>query len=62
MSELVAIMLRGIQAALGLFLLMLFIAPVVYFIWPYIWPILLLGLAIGLFGVLDVTAKRLEER
>jgi len=61
MAEFVAIMLRGLQAAIALFLLLLLFAPLVSAIWPFVWPVLLLGGIIGMVIALDRRATRLER-
>ena len=60
MAEFVAIMLRGLQEAIVLFLLLVLFGPLISAIWAFIWPVLLLGGFIGMAVALDRLATRLE--
>ena len=60
MAELLTYVVRGVQIAIGLVLLFIFLAPVAMWIWPFVWPILVLGLLIGLYMALDAWGNRLE--
>lgn len=61
MAEFLAHLIRGVQAAFALAIALVFLAPLVMWIWPLIWPILLLGTIIGLGRALDALATRLEQ-
>ena len=60
MAELLTFVVRGVQVAIGLVLVFIIVAPFAMWIWPFVWPILLLGLLIGVFAALDEWGNRLE--
>ena len=60
MAELLALIVRLAQFAVGLVILTIVFAPVIAWIWPYIWPWLLLFSVIALFELLGSIAERLE--
>ncbi len=60
MAELLALIVRLAQFAVGLFILTIVFGPVVVWIWPYIWPWLFLLSLVAFFALLGSIAKRLE--
>ena len=61
MAEFLAFLVRGVQAAFALAIVLVIVAPLAMWIWPYVWPILLLGMVIGVSSALDALGTRLEQ-
>jgi UDP-N-acetylmuramyl pentapeptide phosphotransferase/UDP-N-acetylglucosamine-1-phosphate transferase len=60
MAELLARIVRLAQAAAALAIIAIVFAPVLMWIWPYVWPWLLLFALIASVGALEDIARRLE--
>jgi hypothetical protein len=60
MAELLALIFRSAQVAVGLAILAIVFAPVLVWLWPYLWPWLLLFSLIAFYNLLEGIAKRLE--
>ena len=61
MAELLAHIFRLAQFTVGLMLLAIVFAPVVVWIWPYVWPWLLLSSLVAFYSLLEGIANRLEN-
>lgn len=61
MAELLSLIVKSLQAALGFAVLWFLISPLIAVVWPYIWPFLLLGLVLAVAEMLDQIEKRLER-
>lgn len=59
MAELLTLIVRLAQVAVGLVILTIVFAPVIVWIWPFIWPWLLLFSLIAFFSLLGSIAERL---
>jgi len=60
-AELLSLIVKSLQAALGFAVLWFLISPLIAVVWPYIWPFLLLGLVLAVAEMLDQIEKRLER-
>jgi hypothetical protein len=60
MAELIAIIVRLAQFAVGLVILTILFAPLVSWVWAYIWPWLFLFSIFACFELLGALATRLE--
>ena len=60
MAELLTIIVRLAQVGVGLAVLAIVFAPLVVWLWPYVWPWLLLLSLVALYAQLEAIGKRLD--
>ncbi len=61
MAELLTLIVRLAQFGVGLAVLAIVFAPVLVWLWPYVWPWLLLICLVALFSLLENIGNRLES-
>lgn len=60
MAELLTIIVRLAQVGVGLAVLAIVFAPLVVWLWPYVWPWLLLLSLVALYAQLEAIGNRLD--
>lgn len=60
MAELLSIVVRAAKVTVGLAIFTIFFAPLILWIWPFVWPWLMLFSLLAFYSLLNHFVERLE--